>query len=158
MRTTLKVLHEFEENVCTFEILPKRDKVIFHAREAPAVGELHLTKQEALNLLNEMIDLINEEPSTEEVDVEHYIWWLIKNELESEWLIKQILLAVANKNGCRHYLDMLEEIGMQIEGRRIPEYDLPTIILTLRDNNCFVEYRDFILKELFYSKHKENYE
>lgn len=61
MRTTLQVLDEFEHSVCTFTVIPKRDKVIFRAQEAPAIGELHLTKREALNLLNEMIDLINEE-------------------------------------------------------------------------------------------------
>ena len=59
MRTTLQVLDLFENIIANFYVA--EDKVIFSSARPYAIGDLHLTKREALNLLNEMIDLINEE-------------------------------------------------------------------------------------------------
>ncbi len=58
MRTTLKLLDEFENNISLFIV--KEDKVIFK-KALNAVEEIEMTKQEAIKLLNEIIDLIDEE-------------------------------------------------------------------------------------------------
>jgi hypothetical protein len=59
MRTTLAVLDLFEDTIATFDV--SKDKVVFTSARPYAVGDLHLTKREAINLLNEIIDLIKED-------------------------------------------------------------------------------------------------
>ena len=57
MRTTLKLLDEFENKICRFIV--QEDKVIF-IEPFKAVDSLEMTKKEAIKLLNEIIDVIND--------------------------------------------------------------------------------------------------
>jgi len=58
MKPTLRVLDEFENNMC--RIMVTKDKVIFQ-KTSNFVEDMELTTKEAINLLNELIDLIKEE-------------------------------------------------------------------------------------------------